>query len=230
MFRVVCVSVVLSLGLALAGPVHAQSDNGWGFGFGAGSDNRSKNASKSDGDPYAWGEAEWESADGFVYAGPAFETIRSSTGSNLELSLNAGIRPQIRGFDLDLNIKHQWHVDPRPGADGDAWEFTADLSRSIGPATAGLEIQHSPDGTGSVESWTWVEGRMEWAFSTRLSGDVTLGRRTQDNGPDYTGWSVGAAWRLNRNAQIELRYHDIDANAPGDQYKDALVLELATRF
>lgn len=230
MLRISVVSALVLAGLALADPVQAQSSGGWSFGAGVGSDNRSKNASKSDGNPFVWAEADWESPDGFFYGGPAFETIRSSTGSDLELSLNAGIRPQIGGFDLDLNVKHQWHVDADPGADGDAWEFTADLSRSIGPATAGLEVQHSPDGTGSVRSWTWVEGRVEWAFTPRLSGDVTLGRRTQNNGPDYTGWSIGAAWRLNRAAEIGLRYHDIDADAPGQQYRDAVVLELSTRF
>lgn len=230
MLQVFSVIAALALGLVLAAPAYAQSNGGWSFGLGAGSDNRSKNASKSDGNPYGWGEAEWESADGLLYAGPAFETIRSSTGSKLELSVNGGVRPQIGGFDLDLNVKHQWHVDADPGADGDAWEFTADLSRSVGPATAGLQLQHSPDGTGSVRAWTWVEGRVEWAFSPRLSGDVTLGRRTQDNGPDYTGWSVGAAWRLNRRADISLRYHDIDAPAPGAQYRDALVLDIAARF
>lgn len=220
----------LILGLASTSPALAQSGGDWGLAVGAGTDNRSKNASKSAGEPFAWGEAVWESDSGFFYGGPAFETIRSSTGSNLEVSLNAGMRPQIAGFDLDLNVKRQWHVDAAPGADGDAWEFTADLSRSIGPATAGLELQHSPDGTGAVRAWTWVEGRVEWAFSPRLTGSVTAGRRTQDNAPDYHGWSVGAVWRVNRQIDIELRYHDIDADGPGAQYRDALVLEAGFRF
>ena len=97
----------------------------WALAVGAATDNRSKDASKTDGDPFVWGEAEWESASGLFYAGPSFETIKSS-GSELEVALNAGVRPEFAGFDFDLNAKHKWQIDANPGTDDDAWEFTAD--------------------------------------------------------------------------------------------------------
>lgn len=214
-----------------AGSAHAQDAAGdWSFGLGAATDNRSKDASKSDGEPFVWGEARWSNSSGFFYAGPAFETIKSSTGSDLEVSLTAGIRPEIAGFDLDISAEHKWHVDANPGADDNAWEFTADIKRSIGPASARVRVQHSPDSTGSTEAWTWVALRGGWEFTNRLSGTAEIGRREQDNSIDYTGWNVGFSYALTDAIEADLRWHATDADVPGEQYKDGLVAGIAFAF
>ena len=169
--------------LALPAVAHAQDGpaaGSWSFAVGAGTDNRSKGASKSDGDAYVFGEAQWDSADGFFYAGPSFQTIRSSSGSELEAAVDAGIRPEIAGFDVDLNAKYKWQVDAIDGYDADSWEFTGRISRSIGPAKARLTVQYSPDSTGSSKAWTWVEGRVGWDFTHKLSGTAAIGRREQE--------------------------------------------------
>lgn len=202
----------------------------WSFAFGAATDNRSKDASKSDGNPFVWGEAVWETSDGFFYAGPAFETIDSSTGSNLETDIGLGIRPQFAGFDLDLNATHKWQIDADPDTDDDAWEFTADVSRSIGPAGARLRLQHSPDGTGSTEAWTWYEARVSWDFTDKLSGSTAIGRREQDNSIDYTGWNAGFTYALTQTLEADLRWHATDANEPGEQYRDGLVFGISAAF
>lgn len=217
--------------LACASTASAQDRGGdWTFSFGATTDNRSKDASKSDGEASVWGEAEWESASGFFYAGPSFETIKASTGSDLEVSLNVGVRPEIAGFDLQLNAEHKWQVDANPGTDDDAWEFTADVKRSIGPASARVRLQHSPDGTGSTEAWTWVALRGGWDFTDKLTATVEVGRREQDNSVDYTGWNAGFSYALTRNIEGELRYHATDADVPGEQYADALVAGVSFSF
>lgn len=214
-----------------AGSAQAQDAAGdWSFGLGAATDNRSKDASKSDGEPFVWGEARWSNSSGFFYAGPAFETIRSSTGSDLEVSLTAGIRPEIAGFDLDISAEHKWHVDANPGADDNAWEFTADIKRSIGPASARVRLQHSPDSTGSTEAWTWVALRGGWEFTNRLSATAEIGRREQDNSIDYTGWNVGFSYALTDAIEADLRWHATDADVPGEQYKDGLVAGIAFAF
>src|SRR5690606_26579673 len=164
-----------------------------------------------------------------VYAGPSFETIRSS-GSELEVALNAGVRPELAGFDLDLNVKHKWQVDSNPGADDDAWEFTADVKRSIGPASGRVRLQYSPDSTGSTEAWTWVEAQVGWDFTTRLYGSAAVGRREQDNSVDYTGYNVGVNYALTRNLEAELRWYGTDADVPGEQYADSLVAGLSFAF
>ena len=196
---------------------------------GAGTDNRSKAASKTDGDAFVWGEAEWESASGMFYAGPSFETIKSS-GSELEVALNAGVRPEFAGFDLDLNVKHKWQIDANPGADADAWEFTADVKRSIGPASGRIRLQSSPDSTGSTDAWTWAEARLGWDFTDRLYASAAIGRREQDNSIDYTGYDVGLNYALTRNLEAELRWYGTDADVPGEQYADSLVAGVSLAF
>lgn len=232
MIRTLTTAAALAL-LAGATTAAAQdappASGSWTFVFGAATDNRSKAASKSDGDAFVWGEAEWESASGMFYAGPSFETIKSS-GSDLEVALNAGVRPEFAGFDLDLNVKHKWQVDADPGADADAWEFTADVKRSIGPASGRIRLQYSPDGAGATEAWTWAEARLGWDFTDRLYASAAIGRREQDNSVDYTGYDIGLNYALTRNLEAELRWYGTDADVPGEQYADSLVAGVSLAF
>jgi len=233
MIRTLTTAAAATALLACALPAAAQEpapvSGSWSFALGAATDNRSKDASKSDGDPFVWGEAEWESASGMFYAGPSFETIKSQ-GSELEVALNAGVRPEWAGFDFDLNVKHKWLVDANPAADDDAWEFTADMKRSIGPASGRLRLQYSPDSTGATEAWTWVEARLGWDLNDSLHASAAVGRREQDNSVDYTGYNIGVAWALTRNLEADLRWHGTDAEVPGEQYADGLVAGLSLAF
>ncbi|WP_428152483.1 TorF family putative porin [Brevundimonas sp.] len=225
-------SFALAAALVLAPPAtaFAQTSGDWSFALGAGSDNRSKDASKSRGDPFVFGLAEWSSEDGVFYAGPSFETIESSTGSDLELDLNGGIRRDLAGFEVDFNVAHKWQVGADDGEDADAWEFTADITRAIGPAEAGLQLQHSPDGTGDTRAWTWVAANIAWAFTDKISGDASLGRREQDASVDYTGWNVGMTYAATPNLDVDLRYHDTDADPSNPQYASALVATVTAYF
>ncbi|MDB5421846.1 MAG: porin [Brevundimonas sp.] len=217
--------------LSCAAPAVAQeAGSRWAFDVGAATDNRSKDASKSNGNPYVWGEALWVSGDGLFYAGPGFETIDSSTGSKLEVQAMAGLRPEIAGFDLDLKAAFKQQIDADPGTDDDAWEFTANLSRSIGPASARLQVQHSPDGTGSTKAWTWVETRLGWDLTNSLSATAAVGRREQDNAIDYTGWNAGLTWQVRRGLDADLRWYDTNADVPGEQYAGALVAAVSFAF
>ena len=233
MIRTLTTAAAATALLAGAAPAAAQEaappSGSWTFVVGAGTDNRSKAASKTDGDAFVWGEAEWESASGMFYAGPSFETIKSS-GSELEVALNAGVRPEFAGFDLDLNVKHKWQIDANPGADADAWEFTADVKRSNGPASGRIRLQYSPDSTGATEAWTWAEARLGWDFTDKLYASAAIGRREQENSIDYTGYDVGLNYALTRNLEAELRWYGTDADVPGEQYADSLVAGVSFAF
>ena len=205
------------------------SSGSWSFAFGAATDNRSKALSKTEGDPFVWGQAQWESASGLFYAGAGAETIKSA-GSDLEIEVSTGFRPQVAGFDVTLDAAHKWQVDADPGADADAWEFTADVSRSIGPASGRVRLQYSPDGTGATEAWTWAEARLGWAVTDKLEATAAIGRREQDNSIDYTGWNAGFTYALSRNLEADLRYHATDADIPDEKYDDALVAGLSYAF
>ena len=241
MTRLLTCAVAAAALLACAGTAAAQSApaptpsvrGDWSFAFGAATDNRSKDASKSDGQAYVWAQTEWNSASSLVYAGAGFETIRSSTGSHLELEAGVGLRPDVAGFDLDLNATYKQQVDADPGTDDDAWEFTADAMRSIGPASGRLRLQYSPDGTGSVEAWTWYEAQIGWAFTDRLQASAAIGRREQDNSDDYTGWNAGLTFAVTNSLEAELRYHATDAaDVPhaNERYSDSLVAGISVAF
>ena len=101
---------------------------------------------------------------------------------------------------------------------------------AIGPASARLQVQYSPDSAGSTEAFTWVEGRLGWTFTPRLDGTVALGRREQDNAPDYTAWNAGVTYALTDALALDVRYYDTDAAEFGEQYEDALVAEIAFAF
>ncbi len=203
----------------------------WSFAVGAGTDNRSKDASKTNGNAFIWGEAEWESSDGFFYVSPSFETIESSGGSNLGVKAVAGIRPQWAGFDWDFGVAHKWLLDSDPGYDDDSWEFTGDVKRAIGPVSARLRIQHSPDSTGSSQAWTWVALRGGFDLTNDLKLTAEVGRREQENSIDYTGGNIGLAYGWSNGIELDLRYHATDANIPGNrQYADALVAGISYAF
>lgn len=234
MIRTLMTAAAATALLACALPAAAQdaapAAGSWSFAVGAATDNRSRDASRSDGEPFVWGEAEWNSASGFFYAGPSVETIKASTGSDLEVALNAGVRPEFAGFDFDLNVEHRWHVDADPGADADAWELTADVGRSIGPASGRLRLQYSPDGAGPTEAWTWVEAQVGWDLTDKLWASAAIGRREQDNGVDYTGYNAGVSYALTRNVEADLRWYGTDADVPGEQYADSLVAGVSFAF
>lgn len=231
--RPVLIALAALTASVVASPALAQSLSGgsWEYGVGLGTDNRSKQVSKSDTYPFVWGLAEWTSGDGFFYGGPGIETI-DSAGSDVEVELGFGIRPQVAGFDLDLNVTHKWRLDSNPGTDDEAWEMTADVSRAIGPATGKLRFQYSPDGMGTTEAWTWVEARARWDLTLDTALSAGIGRREQDLSVDYTGWDVGVTWQLTRAVDLDLRYHDTDADPVlfGDQYGSALVANLGFYF
>ena len=201
----------------------------WAFAFGAASDNRSKDVSKSDGNPYVFAEAEWTSADGLFYAAPSIETIKAG-GSEAEVELAAGFRPEVAGFDLDLKAAYKSRLGADAGYDHDTVEFTGHASRSIGPANARLQVQYSPDATGSTKAFTWIEARLGWAFTDQLEGTAAVGRREQENSIDYTGWNAGVTYAVRENLEFDLRWYDTDADVPGEQYEGELVAGVSVYF
>lgn len=211
-------------------PVVQASRDAWSFSATAGTDNRSKGLSKTEGEGFVGFSAEWTSASGLFYVSPAAETIKSSLHSELEVELGAGIRPEFMGFDLDLNATHKWQVDANPGTDDSAWEFTGDVKRSIGPASARLRLQYSPDGFGGTEEWTWVEGRLGWEFTDRMKGTAAVGRREQDNSVDYSAWNAGITYDLTDTLELDVRWYDTDASVPTEQYDSALVAVINVYF
>lgn len=206
----------------------ADRASNWTFELGAGTDNRSKGASKSGGDPYVFGEAQWNAANGF-YADAEFETIDAS-GSTVETEMEAGWQFSFADLDFDTSASHKWRVGAVEGHDDAAWEYQFDVMRDFGAVDTRLRVEHSPDGLGSTEAWTWVEGRIRLPLTDSLKASATLGRREQDNAPDYTGWNAGVAYAVTDTTSLDLRWHGTDVEEQGEQYENALVASVLVAF
>lgn len=209
--------------ILLPGAAAAQSADNWSFAVGGGTDNRSKGVSKTQGEAFAYALAEWTTADERFYVSGQAQRVDASNGAQIEIETGAGFRPEVAGFDLNFYAAHKWNPDADAGFDDSAWEFTADVSRSIGPASGRLRVQYSPDAVGATESWTWVEGRAGWRFSPRLATSAAVGRREQENGVDYTAWNVGATYDLTDNVALDVRWYDTSERDRSATYQDALV-------
>ncbi len=189
------------------------------------SDNRSKFASKSGGDPAAFAGVYALTPDGAWYVEGEAETIRDSSGSDAELTFAAGWRPQAFGFDLDLAAARKVRLGARPGADTEAWEFTADAARAAGPFDARLRLQQSPDGAGSSGEWVYYEARLRWDIARRWTLDAQVGTRDyDDDADDYSGVSLGAIYAVTDNLEFDLRL--IDTDRTGEDDDPALVVSL----
>lgn len=200
----------------------------WSFELGAGTDNRSKGASKSGNAPYVFGEVQWNASNGF-YADLEFETIDSS-GSRVETEAEAGWQYSALGLDFDTSVSHKWRLGAVPGHDDAAWEYQFDVIKDFGAVDTRFRVEHSPDGLGSTQASTWVEGRVRFPLADRLKASATLGSREQDNGPDYTGWNAGVAWALTDTTSVDLRWHGTDIEEQGEQYENALVASMLIAF
>ena len=200
----------------------------WSFETGAGTENRSKGASKTGGDPYVFGEVQWNAASGF-YVDGEFETIEAS-GARVETELEAGWQVSAAGLEFDASVSHKWRPGADTGQDATAWEYQFDVNRDFGPVDTRLRVEHSPDGLGSTGATTWVETRLHWPVADGLQASATLGRREQDDAPDYTGWNAGLTYELTGTTDVDLRWHGTDAEAEGNQYEDGLVASVLIAF
>lgn len=207
----------------------ASADGPWALTLGAGTDNRSKAVSKSGNDGYAFGSAAWTAPGTTFYVRPAFQTVQAG-GSHVEAEISAGWRPRVAGARLDLNLAYKDRLDADPGYDSDTWEATGSATRNFGKLGARLQAQYSPDAAGSTGASAWVEARLAWPLTEDLSGAVAVGRREQDDSPDYTGWNAGVTYAVNDDLGLDLRWYDTDAEAAGEQYRDALVAVVTYAF
>lgn len=224
---VVFVSGALLPGLVMAQPQGASGD--WRSVLAVGTDNRSKDQSKSQGRPFVGGLAEWRDASQTFYIAPGFETI-DDDGADVELNAMVGARPEWRGFDLNFSAAYKWRVVSDPGVDDTEFELTADAGRSIGPASARIRLQYAPDAGGGTDTFTWLETRVGWAFTSRLEATATVGQRDRQGGVDYTSWNAGFAYDLTDGIQLDLRYHDTNREHSGPEFDDAVVAALFVDF
>lgn len=231
MNRLLLSAAVLALAAAGATPVLAQDEtDNFSFSFGGGTDYRSKGTSKTQGDPYAYVAAEWQTDNELFYVAGSAATVKQSFDATTELDVTFGYRPELAGFALDLSAMYRWYPDANAGADDEYWEYTADVSRSIGPVSGRLRVQYSDDNAGGGEEYTWVEGRVGYKINDKVKATAAYGQREQTNSVDYAAWNIGVNWAFAGPADLDLRYYDTDATEYGKNYEDAFVAVVNFNF
>lgn len=221
--------IALAAALAVASPALAQESE-WDLSgeFGVATDYVSKGVSKTNGDGQVFigGEA----ARGDFYVAPWISNADFGPGADAEIKLTAGWAPQAWGYEWNLAAIGKFYPGTEPGESDAMIEYHVDVSRSIGPASARLAVEYTPDNYGgATEAW-WVEARAGWELTAKSKLTGAVGRREQDGGNDYTAWNVGADYDLTENVTADLRYYGTDGTEFGKNYDDRVVAELTVGF
>lgn len=151
---------------------------------------------------------------GSWYAGVWASNVDFGDGTDAEIDFYGGFRNELEGFDIDLGVIVYTYVDAPNGADYNFVELAASASRAIGPVTAGLAFNYSPDffGADSEAFYTEANVAFEVAPSWTVSGAV--GKQVLDVTADYTTWNAGVTWAFTETLGLDVRYHDTDVDGP----------------
>lgn len=180
-----------------------------------------KGLGKSDGEPSVFGSA--EISRGAFYASVFASTAKLSQGSDAEIVGAIGWRPEAAGFDFDLSVVNRDLPGTRAGVDANFWEYQADASRKLGPVTARLRVNYTPDGFAATEEAWWIEGQGSIAVGPRTRASAAYAERSADGGADYSAWNLGVKHKLTDRFALDVRWYDTDSHELGDNYDGRLV-------
>lgn len=223
----VAIAAGVGLLLAIAGPASAQDVEIGGM-VAVGSEYVGKGLGKSDGDVAVSGEI--EAGFGDFHAGVFASTAKLSQGSDAEVITTVGWAPEFAGFAFDFTVNNRDLPGTRAGVDSNYWEYQADVSRDIGPASARLRVNYSPDGFAATEEAWWVELQGGYKLSSATKATVAVATRRAHGGADYTAWNAGVKHKLTDAVAVDLRWYDTDEHALGANYEGRLVGALSYAF
>lgn len=166
------------------------------------------------------------------YAGAWASNVDFGDGAtDAEIDLYAGYRSEVAGFALDLGVVGYVYAGQPDGADYDFVELKVAASRSIGPATLGAAVFHSPDFFGASEDQaTYAELNGSWNATERWTLSGALGRQWVSSDLDYSTWNLGAAYQITDNLALDVRYHDTGEHDFGETYGARAVAMLKATF
>lgn len=168
---------------------------------------------------------------GLFYAGAWASNVDYGDGTDAEVDLYAGARPQFGGFDWDFGVMGYLYTDQPDGAGYDYVELKAAASRAVGPAKVGAAVFWSPDFFGASEDEaTYAEVNAAFAPAERWAISGAIGRQWVSSDFDYTTWNLGAAYQLTESLALDVRYHDTDQSSFGDGYGSRAVATLKAAF
>lgn len=180
-----------------------------------------KGLGKSDGEAAVNGTVELK--HGAFYGSVFASTAKLSQGSDAEIVSAIGWRPKAAGFDFDLSVANRDLPGTRAGVDANFWEYQADASRKLGPVTARLRVNYTPDGFAATKEAWWIEGQGAISVGPRTKASAAYAQRSADGGADYSAWNLGVKHKLTDRFALDVRWYDTDSHELGDNYDGRLV-------
>ncbi len=195
--------------LAIAGAAAAQDDSGVSFSYNAGiaTDYVFRGISQTDSEQLFGGID--LSADKF-YAGAWLSNVDFGDGTDAELDLYVGVKPELGPVTLDLAAIYYGYIGEAKNADYEYAELKAAGSIPVGPATLGIASYYSPEFFGNTGQATYVEGNGAWTINDQWSVGGAVGKQYIENAADYTTWNLGVGWAPIEHVAFDLRYSDSD--------------------
>jgi len=201
------------------------------FNAAVGSDYVFRGVSQTEGDPAL--SIGVDAAQGVFYAGAWASTVAfvGDRDTDAEIDFYAGVRPEYKGFNLDLGVVSYLYAGQLDGADYNYVELKAAASRAIGPATLGAAVYWSPDFFGASEDQaTYAEVNGAVSPADRWTVSAAVGRQWVSSDLDYTTWNLGVGYALTPHLALDVRYYDTDQHDFGSPYGARGVASLKASF
>ena len=147
---------------------------------------------------------------GMLYAGAWASNVDFGDGTNAEVDLYAGVRPEVGGFSLDFGVIYYGYLGQPDDANWDFVEVKAAASRGIGPVTFGAAAFYSPEFTGEVGPSLYSEINAAGELSPRVTLSGAFGKQAVDEGDDYNTWNFGGVFTLTDALSVDLRFWNTD--------------------
>jgi len=212
-FAATCLVIAVSCASAAA----AQDKPQLTFNVGAASDYvfRGISLSKERGQIFAGADATYKEIYGGVWTSNANFAPFGDKGTNQEIDVYGGWRPQVGGANLDLGVVYYGYLN-QPGGGipkADYWEAYAKASVPVGPLTLGAAFYYSPEYSLGAGKAGYYEGNAAYT-KDKWSVSGAVGRQEVETGIDYTTWNLGVGYAITPKIGLDVRYWDTDANTP----------------
>lgn len=157
--------------------------------------------------------------EGF-YAGVGTENV-DFAGIDQEYDLWAGYVFDLGGASLDVGIVRYGYIDAP--ADIDTIDFKAALSTKVGETGLGVAAYWTPDYFGSDEDALYTELTLSQPVGEKFRVSGGVGYQQISAMPDYVTWNAGLSYTILPGVSADVRYHDTDTGAFGNNGDGRLV-------
>ena len=164
------------------------------------------------------------------YAGVWASNIDYNDGTEAEVDLYGGFKPEFAGLTLDLGAIVYLYPGQPDGADYDYIEAKVGASRSFGAASVAVNAFYSPDFFGAEDEALFLEGSLGYTVREGLSVSGALGRQWVSSDLDYTTWNAGVNWAFAERLALDVRYFDTDEDFLGELGDGRLVAAIKATF